>query len=94
MQFGSHQTDHSAFHPEVVVSKQSEVLDNVSVVHLPLGVLLSYHLLFDADTQFMFIAVDDVVLVQSCLGEREVLDLCRYCWGFVSAIVSRPYQDQ
>lgn len=59
-----------------------------------IGAASLYHLLFYADTQFMLVAVDNVVLVQTCLGQREVLDLCRYCWGLVSAIVSRPYQNQ
>lgn len=96
MQFCSHQADHSALHPEVVVPEQREVLDNVSFVHLPLGVLLSYHLLFYADTQFKLIAVDNVVLVQACLGQREVLNLVRYLrrWGFISAIISLSYQSQ
>lgn len=54
-----------------------------------------YHLLFYADTEFIFIVVDDIVLVQACLGEREVLDLVRYLRrrGFISAIVSRSYQN-
>lgn len=73
------------------MSEQGEVLSNVSVVICAIWAASPYHLLFHANTQFMLIAVDDVVLVQACLGQREVLDFGRYLRRrrFISAIVSR-----
>lgn len=60
-----------------------------------IGAASPYHLLFYANTQFMLIAVNDVALVQACLGQREVLYLGRYLrrWRFISVIVSLSYRS-